>query len=183
MRTDTEEARLGMSTSPSRATLLQACQRQGASGGLSLTPTRGHKTQLAAGSFLFDFPTPACSVGHAGTQLQLRRPDEIGPSVERASNDGPYRVDGTRLESGAAPRCRPTDQYSNLPVGTLFLSGQLRRPCYLATTQRAAVPTAVRAADIANAVAMTLTHSQIDTVQFQPASLPHCTFLEPEPRR
>jgi hypothetical protein len=38
-------------------------------------------------------------------------------------------------------------------------------------TQRAAAPTAVMAADIANAVAMTLTHSQIDTVRFQSAPL------------
>jgi hypothetical protein len=39
-------------------------------------------------------------------------------------------------------------------------------------TQRAAAPTAVMAADIANAVAMTLTHSQTDTVRFQSAPLP-----------
>jgi hypothetical protein len=50
-------------------------------------------------------------------------------------------------------------------------------------TQRAAAPTAVMATDIASAVAMTLTHSQIDTVPFQPAPLPHCTVHEPEPRR
>jgi len=39
------------------------------------------------------------------------------------------------------------------------------------------------AADIANAVAMILTHSQIDTVQFQSAPLPHRTVREPETRR
>jgi hypothetical protein len=49
-------------------------------------------------------------------------------------------------------------------------------------TQRAAA-TAVVAADIASEVAMILTHSQIDTVQFQPALLPRCTVHEPEPRR
>jgi len=46
-----------------------------------------------------------------------------------------------------------------------------------------ATATAVVAADIANAIAMILTHSQIDTVQFQPALLPRCTVHEPEPRR
>jgi hypothetical protein len=50
-------------------------------------------------------------------------------------------------------------------------------------TQRAAAPTAVMAADIANAVAMTLTHSQIDTVQFQSAPCRTCTVPEPETRR
>jgi hypothetical protein len=49
-------------------------------------------------------------------------------------------------------------------------------------TKRAAA-TAVEAADIASAVAMILTHSQIDTVQFQPALSPHCTVHEPEIRR
>jgi hypothetical protein len=44
-------------------------------------------------------------------------------------------------------------------------------------TQRAAAPTAVMAADIANAVAMTLTHSQIDTVQFQSGSIAALAFL------
>jgi hypothetical protein len=39
-------------------------------------------------------------------------------------------------------------------------------------TQRAAAPTAVMATDIANAVAMTFTHSQIDTVQSQSTQLP-----------
>ena len=51
--------------------------------------------------------------------------------------------------------------------------------CYLAMIQRAAAPTAVMATDIATAVAMTLTHSQIDTVQFQPAPLPHGNFRKP----
>ena len=36
-------------------------------------------------------------------------------------------------------------------------------------SQTTPAPTAVMAVDIANAVAMTLTHSQIDTVQFQSA--------------
>jgi len=43
-------------------------------------------------------------------------------------------------------------------------------------TQRAAAPTAVIAADIANAVAMTLTHSQIDTMRFQSAPLPRLNY-------
>jgi len=50
-------------------------------------------------------------------------------------------------------------------------------------SQTAPAPTAVMAADIANAVAMTLTHSQIDTVQSQSALLPRCTLYEPEMRR
>ena len=39
---------------------------------------------------------------------------------------------------------------------------------------------AVMATDIANAMAMSLTFSQIDTLQLQPASLPQCTVGKPE---
>jgi hypothetical protein len=43
-----------------------------------------------------------------------------GPSIEmRASNDGPFRVDGKSLEV-VRPRRRPTDQSPNLRVGALF---------------------------------------------------------------
>ena len=44
---------------------------------------------------------------------------------------------------------------------------------YLAISQTAPAPTAVMATDIASAVAMSLTHSQIDTVQFQSALFLH----------
>jgi hypothetical protein len=54
---------------------------------------------------------------------------------------------------------------------------------YRTMTQRAAAPTAVMAAEIANAVAMTLTHSQIDTVRFQSALWPrlNCQGTEEVP--
>jgi hypothetical protein len=51
---------------------------------------------------------------------------------------------------------------------------------YLATSQTAPAPTAVMATDIASAVAMSLTHSQIVNEQFQSAPLRHCTVHEPE---
>jgi hypothetical protein len=43
-------------------------------------------------------------------------------------------------------------------------------------SQTAPAPTAVMATDIAIAVAMSLTHSQIDIVQFQSAQLPHWRY-------
>jgi len=49
---------------------------------------------------------------------------------------------------------------------------------YLAISQTAPATTAVMATDIASAVAMSLTHSQIDTVQFQSALFPHLQCWE-----
>ena len=60
---------------------------------------------------------------------------------------------------------------------------QLRRACYLTMSQTPAATTAARVTDIASGSAMTFAHSQIDTVQFQPAPLPHCTVHELETRR
>jgi hypothetical protein len=61
---------------------------------------------------------------------QLRRPDETGPSVERASNDGPYRVDGARLKAadlGVAPQTNSSISWWERSS----LIRQLRRPTAL----------------------------------------------------
>lgn len=55
----------------------------------------------------------------------------------------------------------------------LIMRGAANWGAYLATSQTAPVPTAVMAADIASAIAMSLTHSQIDTVRSQLARLLH----------
>jgi hypothetical protein len=49
-------------------------------------------------------------------------------------------------------------------------------------SQTPAATTAVRATDIASESAMSFAHSQIDTVQFLSAPLPHRTVNEPEAR-